>query len=180
MADDATTNDEQTPNPEGEQAQTGDAPKQKTYTESEIEAIITSRLSKQEKALRRQLEDEKTQALERSKLEESERLKVEKDDLQKQLDTFRQQATSAEREKQLLRGGCTNSERTLKLLEEGHFTEDGDVDLEKVKATFPEYFSTKEEDKQPDGVVVLPQRQGDGEPPQKDPVKNTLDTIYGR
>jgi hypothetical protein len=45
---------------------------------------------------------------------------------------------------------------------------------------FMSILKTEGQPKQPDAVVVLPQRQGGGEPTQKDPVKNTLDTIYGR
>lgn len=67
----------------------------KTYTEAELNAIVSSRLSKHEKSLKSQFEKERQQAEERAKLSEAERIQAEKADLEKQLEQLRAEKTEA-------------------------------------------------------------------------------------
>ena len=57
----------------------------KTFTEAEVNAMMTARLAKQEKALKAQFEAESKKAAERAKLDETERIQAEKADLEQKL-----------------------------------------------------------------------------------------------
>ena len=60
--------------------QSTEAPKSKTYSESEVNAMMATRLAKQEKAIKERLQAEHEEQLKRQKLDEVERLKLEKED----------------------------------------------------------------------------------------------------
>lgn len=80
------TNDNPTPNPQG--TESGEAPNPeagKTYTEAEFNAMVATRLSKQEKAFEKRLADELKKAEERAKLGDAERLQAERDELAQKL-----------------------------------------------------------------------------------------------
>ena len=50
------------PQDTGATSASGDAPREKTYTQAEFDAMVTARLSKHEKALRKQMEEEQAEA----------------------------------------------------------------------------------------------------------------------
>lgn len=94
------------PDPQGTpEGASGDNPKPatqqgqgsgKTLTEAEVNAMMADRLSKHEKALRKQFEQEKVQIAERAKMDEADRIKAEKEDLEKkvaELETAKTEAT---------------------------------------------------------------------------------------
>ena len=70
----------------------------KTYTEAELNAIVTSRLAKAEKAMERRIAEAVKQAEERAKLGDVERLQAERDELAKKLEHL-----EAERQEALLK-----------------------------------------------------------------------------
>lgn len=70
----------------------------KTYTEAELNAIVTSRLAKVEKSVEKRIADAVKQAEERAKLGDAERLQAERDELAKKLEHL-----EAERQEALLK-----------------------------------------------------------------------------
>lgn len=108
----------------------------KTYTESEVNAMMTSRLAKQEKALKAQHAEEAAKAAERAKLDEVERVKAEKADLEKRASEAEARATAAER-RVALTGKVADPAAALKLLEDKHLGEDGAVNVEQLLADYP-------------------------------------------
>lgn len=90
MTDNPTTADPQ--------ANSGETPNQdtgKTFTQAELDSMVTARLSKAEKAFERRLQDELKKAEDRAKLGDIERLQAERDDLAKQLEAARAETTEA-------------------------------------------------------------------------------------
>ena len=67
----------------------------KTFTQAELDNLVTARLSKAEKAFERRLADEIKKAEERAKLGDAERLQAERDDLAKQLAAAKAETTEA-------------------------------------------------------------------------------------
>lgn len=132
MADDATNNEKQDTDTETE---TVDAPKDKTYTEAEVQAMITGRLSAHDKALKKQFAEETKKQSERAKLEESERLKADMADLEKERDEALKAAKEA-RYRADFAGQVSNVNAALRLLDEEKHVKDGAVD---VKAFLKEH-----------------------------------------
>lgn len=109
----------------------------KTYTEAEINAMVAARLAKQEKALKAQYAEEAKTAAERAKLDEVERVKAEKVDLEKKAAEAEARAVAAER-RAALTGQVADAAAALKLLDEAkHLNEDGTVNATALLADYP-------------------------------------------
>lgn len=118
------------PTPPQETQDTG-----KTYTESEVNAMMTARLAKQEKALRAQAAEEAKKAAERAQLDEVERVKAEKADIEQRAQAAEARAVAAER-KATLAGKVSDLDLALAVAEK-HTTEDGTVDVDALLAAHP-------------------------------------------
>ena len=110
----------------------------KTYTEAELNAIVTSRLAKVEKSVEKRIAEAVKQAEERAKLGDAERLQAERDELAKKLEHL-----EAERQEALLKvqlaGKVTDVDYALfKVRQAGdkHLTDDG-VDVAALLKDFP-------------------------------------------
>jgi len=104
----------------------------KTYTEAELNAIVSSRLSKHEKSLKSQFEQERKQAEERAKLSEAERIKAEKADLQKQLEQLQAEKQEAVQRAQLA-GKVTDVDYALFKAQQAadkYINQDGNVNVD--------------------------------------------------
>lgn len=137
-ADPKTDNRNPTPDPQEQNpAPTGGGDAQKTYTESEITAMVAARLAKQEKALKAQYAEEAKTAAERAKLDEVERVKAEKADLEKKAADAEARAIAAER-RAALTGKVADASAALKLLDpEKHLDSDGNVNTEALLTDYP-------------------------------------------
>jgi membrane protein involved in colicin uptake len=115
---------------------TGDAPKDKTYTQSELEAIITGRLSAHEKALRKQLADDAKKAADKAKLDAEGLAKAEKEEAE-------QKAADAENRAKLasyradLKGEVVDVTAALKLVDDEKHVKDGAVDVKALLKQYP-------------------------------------------
>lgn len=123
--------------PETPTTGSADAATPKTYTESEVNAMMTARLAKQEKALRAQAAEDAKKAAERAQLDEVERVKAEKIDLEKKAAEAEARAVAAER-RAALTGQVADAAAALKLLDEAkHLNEDGTVNATALLADYP-------------------------------------------
>lgn len=111
----------------------------RTYTEAEVNAIVTSRLAKLEKSVQKRLADAVKQAEERAKLSDAERLQAERDELAKKLEQL-----EAERHEALLKvqlaGKVTDVDYALfKVRQAGdkYVGEDGTVNLDALLKDHP-------------------------------------------
>lgn len=109
----------------------------KTFTEAEVNAMMADRIAKNEKAIRKQLEDEHKKSLERANMDEVERIKAELEDERKAKADLEARATRAERKASLV-GKVADAEAALKLVDpDQHLNEDGAVDHEALLETYP-------------------------------------------
>lgn len=143
MADEANTEQTTSPQPDPQEQPTqasGEAPKPqegKTYTEAELNAMITARTSKLEKSLKKQFDEEAQKQAERAKLDEAERLKAEKADIEKRATEAEARAIAAERRASLA-GKVADPVAALKLVDdEQHLDDDGNVNVEALLKTYP-------------------------------------------
>lgn len=121
---------------EAPQAGSAEARTPKTYTEAEINAIVTARLAKQEKSLRSQLETEAAEKAKRAEMDEVERIKAEKTDIEKALEAERAARTSAERRASLA-GKVVDPEGALKLIDEEKHVDENGINVEALLADYP-------------------------------------------
>lgn len=117
-------------------AVTTEAPQQKTYAESEMNAIITSRLAAQEKAIRKQLADEQSEKDRQAQLSAEERLKELEAQL-KQKDSAFEAERRTWQNKLSLSGKVADPEAAIKLLTDAHLSDDGTVNLDAFLETYP-------------------------------------------
>lgn len=88
-------NEPTTADPQANSGDTTNTETGKTFTQAELDSMVTARLSKAEKAFERRLQDELKKAEDRAKLGDVERLQQERDELAKQLETARAEKTEA-------------------------------------------------------------------------------------
>lgn len=145
MADEATNTNPTSTQPDAPEQPTttasAEAPQQpaqsKTYTEAEVSAMVAARLAKQEKALKAQAEADAAKAAERAKLDEVERVKAEKADIEKRAQEAEARAVAAER-RAALTGKVADPAAALKLIDaEQHLTEDGNVNVDALLESYP-------------------------------------------
>ena len=111
---------------------------EKTYTESEISAMVATRLAKQQKTMKAQLQAELEEQSKRANMDEVERLKAEKADYEAQLTQARQEAKTAKLQAELT-GKVTNPKAALAVATaEGLVTDEG-IDVEAFLIAHP-YF----------------------------------------
>ena len=134
-------NDQQPTNPQPDPAETGDAPKPegKTYTEAELSAMVTARLSKQEKALRKQLQDEQAEERKRAEQTAEERVKELERELQQAREAGQAEIQAAKR-LAALADKVTHPERVMKLMDDpDEYFDETSPNVEAILEAFPEY-----------------------------------------
>ena len=117
-----------------------DAPTPKTYTEAEVNAMVTARLAKQEKALKAQAAEDAKTAAERAKLDDVERIKAEKADIEKRAIDAEARAAAAER-RAALTGKVSDLDLALAVAD--RHTTDGVLDVDALLAAHPSLAVTK-------------------------------------
>ena len=123
-------------------AETTEAPKpEKTYTESEISAMVAARLAKQEKALTAKLQAELEEQNKRANMDEVERLKAEKADYEAQLTQARQEAKAAKLQAELT-GKVTNPKAALAVATAEGLVSDEGIDINAFLIAHP-YFAAQ-------------------------------------
>lgn len=103
-----------------------------TFTQADLDRIIADRLTRE----RKQWDTERSEIEKRAKMEESERLKAEKADLEKKVAEAQTRATQAERLASLV-GKVAAPAAALKLLEPEHLNADGSINVDALLRTFP-------------------------------------------
>ena len=129
--------------PQEPRRQSGDeAPAQqgRVFTEAEVNAMMASRLSKHEKAVRKQIEEEQAEARRQADLSAVERAKEIEQKAQAEIDAMRAQLVAAER-RSLLAGKVTKPDRVLRLMDDPEkYFPNGSLDEKALAADFPEYL----------------------------------------
>lgn len=114
-----------------QQAETADTPE--VYrTQEQFEAAFKARLERE----RKQWQLEKEEIEKRAKMDETQRLKAEKEDAEKKVQEAEARAQRAER-KAALAGKVADPEAALKLLSDDHLDEDGNVSVEALLKSYP-------------------------------------------
>jgi len=120
---------------------TGSADAPKTFTESEVNAMVTARLAKQEKALKAQLAEEAKTIAERAKLDEVERVKAEKADIEQRAQAAEARAAAAERRAALT--GKVNDLALAEAIAAKYTSEDGTLDVDALLKAHPSLAATR-------------------------------------
>jgi hypothetical protein len=123
-----------------------DAPKPegKTYTEAEVNAMVADRISKNEKSLRKKLDEEQAEAKRQAALSAEERAKELEAKLAEAEKASEARVQAAER-RAALAGKVSNPERVLKLMDDPEAYFDGTTpNVEAILRDFPEYAATQE------------------------------------
>ena len=115
---------------------------EKTYTESEISAMVAARLAKQEKALTAKLQAELEEQNKRANMDEVERLKAEKADYEAQLTQARQEAKAAKLQAELT-GKVANPKAALAVATAEGLVSDEGIDIEAFLIAHP-YFAMQQ------------------------------------
>jgi len=128
---------------ETQQDSTEDSTNSKSTLDGEAAIKELEKVRKEAAKYRTKLRDLEAQSAERekeaarAKLDETERLKAEKQDIADQL-TKRENEFKQLNTQLSLQGKVTNPKAAVKLLEDNHYTADGDVDLDAFFEDYPE------------------------------------------
>lgn len=136
MADDATDTQLTNPSDPQDPQKSGDA---KTFTQTELDAMVTARLSKAEKAFEKRLTDELKKAEDRAKLGDADRLKAERDDLAQKLTALEAERNDALTKVQLA-GRVTDVDYALyrvKAAGDKYLAKDGSVNVDALVKDHP-------------------------------------------
>jgi hypothetical protein len=112
----------------------------KLLSQEEVDRIVQERLKREREKTRKEFEAEKAEVERRAKLEEGERLKLEKAEAEKRAAEAEARVLRAERRAELA-GRVSHPERVLLLMgdqADGYFP-GGKADLEAIYRDFPEY-----------------------------------------